>query len=353
MKVFSQKTKYQQKEAMLTIKLTDDCNFRCPYCFQHKKSTFLDSNKISIIMKLIMDMNSSGIETFHIGFFGGEPLLNRSAMHELYSLLERSNIAYYITMTTNGYLLTRDVIETLKIMKVTSVQVTLDGSRRLHDTTRVLADGGGTYDVIFTNILTVFRETEMKIFIRFNMTKQNTTAFCELMDELDSAGIIKSERVQVRINEAIKHDTTEDTEFDDLIYFKNRGEFAKEELRAVRYLIKYGKKVHVPKFCKVSCPFDIQNNLVIGTNLELEYCSGSEKIIGHLDEEGRVVENVLNSSRLARDPFAKPKCISCNLLPLCMGGCALLEYAQGDYCFTGKYVLDDYIRYLVESKEVA
>ncbi|MCM1236362.1 MAG: hypothetical protein NC124_11505 [Clostridium sp.] len=55
-------------------------------------------------------------------------------------------------MVTNGYFLTKDVAQKLAKLKVSSLQVTIDGPKHVHDKRRVLAGGEGTFDKIIQKL---------------------------------------------------------------------------------------------------------------------------------------------------------------------------------------------------------
>jgi len=57
------------------------------------------------------------------------------------------------SIITNGYLLTDSNARMLSsVAGVTTVQVTIDGTKDIHDKRRTLEGGQGTYDVIMQNI---------------------------------------------------------------------------------------------------------------------------------------------------------------------------------------------------------
>jgi len=74
-------------------------------------------------------------------------------------------------MTTNGYLLSPDIFETLTPLGVRRYQVSLDGEREEHDRTRKNRNGSGTYDRIMDNLLYMSGSVhEFEVILRVHFT---------------------------------------------------------------------------------------------------------------------------------------------------------------------------------------
>src|SRR6185369_11165105 len=87
-------------------------------------------------------------------------------------------------MTTNGYLLTRDVFDRLVALGITQYQITFDGPREWHDRKRVRANGGATFDRIWRNLLaTRDRAGEFEIVVRLHVDRENQDAIPEFIDD--------------------------------------------------------------------------------------------------------------------------------------------------------------------------
>lgn len=126
---------------------TDDCNFRCPYCYEDhikRNMTIEYMDKIA----LFVDKNIDRFRGLKVEWFGGEPLLQ---LESIYYLTERlikicnaHKKPFLSGMTTNAYLLTRDVFEKLRKLRFLGYQITLDGLAETHDKQRYLVDGRGS-----------------------------------------------------------------------------------------------------------------------------------------------------------------------------------------------------------------
>jgi uncharacterized protein len=89
----------------------------------------------------------------YITVFGGEPLLN-SPEHKKYieTLLLKANANELdVAIVTNGYHL-KEYIPILKKGRIREVQVTLDGTARVHNSRRMLRGGKSTFEQIVEGI---------------------------------------------------------------------------------------------------------------------------------------------------------------------------------------------------------
>lgn len=63
-------------------------------------------------------------------------------------------------MVTNGYLLTDDKARMLRELGIRHLQITLDGSKKTHDSRRFLLGGKPTYDTIINNLENLLKVDE-------------------------------------------------------------------------------------------------------------------------------------------------------------------------------------------------
>ena len=121
-------------------------------------------------------LDASRAKMLRAMWFGGEPLLEPAVIQTLFArlgeLARSRGAAYRAKVTTNGFLLTRDVSQMLGSVSVEAVVVTLDGVGAAHDATRHLAGGDPTFARIIDNL----RGTRhpFKIAVRHNFHQGNT-----------------------------------------------------------------------------------------------------------------------------------------------------------------------------------
>lgn len=95
----------------LSLIITDDCNFRCAYCFQTKDKKYLAPETLTKGIRFFYPYFEAGV---NIIFFGGEPLLAFEHVRQAVSLLAQLNSqgdkSFTYHLTTNGSLLTPEML---------------------------------------------------------------------------------------------------------------------------------------------------------------------------------------------------------------------------------------------------
>src|SRR5262249_20920132 len=145
---------------------------KCSYCYEVQvgfhgtgKSMSVETGKRSIDMYLERSGNRKYLD---VTFFGGEPLLNFKLVRELvgYSLERASQLDKHITfkLTTNGFLLTREVIDFL-VAHNFAVMISIDGDESANDIHRRDHAGPGVGRTVLTNAKTLI-EAQRKANVR-------------------------------------------------------------------------------------------------------------------------------------------------------------------------------------------
>lgn len=144
----------------LIILPTEYCNFRCTYCYEDFKIGAMDTTVVESL-KNLMRLRAEELDLLAISWFGGEPLLAASTVLNLSTfardLMRGNGKAFRSGMTTNGYTLTPALFMQLLDAGVNRYQISLDGPRELHNRSRRRADGHGTFDRIWSNLLEIAR----------------------------------------------------------------------------------------------------------------------------------------------------------------------------------------------------
>lgn len=175
----------------LIILPTEQCNFRCVYCYEHFERGKMSEETQDSIVRYVEE-NISNYRGLMVGWFGGEPTeamdVVESLSTRLLEICKKYRKAYNAGITTNGYSLTPDVFKRLKRLHVTEYQITLDGIPSIHNKQRVLVDGGPTFDVILNNLVTIKNEIKsstVTFILRTNFSQEmlgNVDEFCEIID---------------------------------------------------------------------------------------------------------------------------------------------------------------------------
>lgn len=162
----------------LIILPTEQCNFRCEYCYESFHPGRLSPELVQSI-KLLIDSRVPGLHILRIGWFGGEPLLARKqileiALHAKQVAMDHPNLAYESGMSTNGYLLSVKTASELVNAGITEYQISLDGTSDYHDSVRVKRNQTGTFKQIWQNLSNLRKsDLDFKINLRVHLSKDN------------------------------------------------------------------------------------------------------------------------------------------------------------------------------------
>lgn len=172
----------------LTILPTEKCNFRCTYCYE---DFLIGRMKPEIVrgVKALISARAPNLAELQINWFGGEPLLALAVMREISShahdLARAHGFQFNGGLTTNGYLLTRPVLDELLELRQNFFQVTLDGWGETHDKTRRRADGNGTFEKIWANLLASRASSKnFEVVLRIHVTTLNQDSLLYLCDQI-------------------------------------------------------------------------------------------------------------------------------------------------------------------------
>ncbi|MGC4010028.1 MAG: radical SAM protein [Pseudomonas sp.] len=175
-----------QSRLELILFATEQCNFRCSYCYEDFKAGRMKPWVVSAVKKLISSRRDS-VKSLSLSWFGGEPLaafdvvssISRHALDVLGAEKVEGNI------TTNAFLLSSEKARELIGYGVRSFHVALDGFGEVHDATRHLAGGGGTFERIWRNLLALRNlELDFDLRLRVHYSKETYKNLDFLLDAL-------------------------------------------------------------------------------------------------------------------------------------------------------------------------
>ncbi len=287
-----------------------------------------------------------------VTWYGGEPTLAFNVIEQLTErFIERFPDYAGASMVTNGYLLDQVKIDRLNDLRITSVQITLDGKQATHDQRRVLRGGRGTYTQILRNIdKLVGSSWEGNCGLRINIDRTNHHEYATLRNELLER--YKGRKVAVfpgHVNACGAQESA------------RQSELCNEEWCAIQ-MDGYRLDGIVPAggFYPGSgllntCIATRAHGYVVGPKGELYKCwedvGKQDMVIGSVHEDPFIT----NPALLARytvgtDPFNDSECMACRVFPACGGGCvkkrmmaAHLSDGDRSYCSPLKEMLEQYL----------
>lgn len=170
---------------------TEKCNFRCTYCYEDYKIGRMEKNTVEAIKMLLSKRAAlNELEFLSVGWFGGEPLLAKDIVFEINEHAQKlsedgKKFRLSSGMTTNGFLLDQNTFIKLVKHGCTQYQISLDGPKEIHNTTRIQANGQGSFDEIWTNLLGMKATDEkFNVTLRVHVTPTNIEDIKRLLHQI-------------------------------------------------------------------------------------------------------------------------------------------------------------------------
>ncbi len=317
-----QMDRYDMTALGLVVAPTMACNMACEYCFESNKNGKMSADIQAAVVNFI-EKKADSLSIVDICWYGGEPLLALDVIEAMTArLLEigrRKNFQYGATMITNGYLLSPEIVDKLVDLRISAIQVTLDGPARIHNKRRALKNGKDSYSRILDNIR--YSATKLRVSVRINVDKAiDESAIEELLQELKAAGL--QQDISVYFGQ-LEPATTVCSNIADNCY--GSVDFSAVEIDYFRLLLQYGFKIEkLPSPISVFCLAQRVNAFVIDHQGFLYRC------FNYAGDPDRAMGNITNPidyhhpnfTRLFNfNAFENNKCQDCSILPLCLGGC--------------------------------
>ena len=338
-------------ELNLVLCPTLGCNFACPYCFENAKDrkTDLMSEDVQKAIANVVDktIEKYGCRRVHVMWYGGEPLLGKEVIENLSKLLieiaEKHSAGYSAMIITNGYLLDEQAVRMLERSRVYKAQITIDGPREIHNKTRILKTGAGSFDRIIENISSVKSSISYKI--RCNLNRENARHIQELQSFIDSTAEKSGNSIELYTCAVWESDAAPETCSITL---------DKEQFMAGDRIVDenaLGKR-------RMSCSVIKLFSMVVdcyGKVYKCEETVGDESaVIGNiLDFKGDLISGLYSSPTCGRGPFTDylgrvfpfddEECMSCKVLPICLGGCVNARLTGRRRCNRARFDPDAYV----------
>lgn len=181
-------TLFSNKSLELIVFPTEQCNFRCTYCYEDFEIGKMQPNIVTGL-KRFLSRRAPDLELLKMDWFGGEPLLATDvifdALEHVNALREKHALKFISGMTTNAYKLKPELLKKLVGAGVTHYQISIDGPESLHNTTRLMRGGKGSFKPIWNNLIKA-RESDLKfhIMLRIHLTPENINEMPLFLEEI-------------------------------------------------------------------------------------------------------------------------------------------------------------------------
>ena len=326
----------------LCLVLSQDCNMRCIYCYENggsfnKTRKIMDCSTIKKIVDWWISKIPQEISLVRVEFYGGEPLLNISgfmyAIEYINEKMKQLNKKVRYFVITNGTLINGEILEVLKINKVT-VTLSIDGDRESQNVNRRLLGNQDSYDIVIQNLHRLL-DLNVRVLARITMTQGNVKRLFNSVVSLWEAGIdevdcfavlTNSEKLRIREDDLIELRKTcemiQKKMVDNLITKKEK--FFGNYLRIIGSLYDNWDKFYP------MCGYYSYKKIYCTPDEELYNC---EKLIGFNSEcLGTVdeIECIQLKERITSHTYSK-KCAECVMRRVCGGYCYADAKQYGNY----------------------
>lgn len=308
---------FSNKMLALAIAPTMECNLACSYCFEkgNKKPGLMTPE---IEDKIVQFVSSQNPKTLSITWFGGEPLLGFPRILSLSRKFMDTGIPFTSSLITNGTLFNDYVIENLHYLNLKRIQISMDGCERDQDARRCFKNGAPTFNIVIGNIRKLLAGCDVRVGVQVTVDHNNLNASEELDDYIAKTFPQYYADRRIAVSKNFVKDRTG--------MGKDSGCFSNEDLiNNDIQLLKNGRpdSISLPD-TSLPCMHKTMSSYAIDAEGYLykclEHLGAPEEAVGSL-AEGRLSISKLAEKMLGNDFLRSEDCLSCNILPLCGGGC--------------------------------
>lgn len=300
---------------LLSILPTYKCNFSCWYCVQHHKNEFISPEIISRIKKHIKTyIQENSISVLELAWFGGEPLLSAESIIDisLYAkeFCKSNHIKFINGITTNGSLLTNELIRDFAEIELNDYQITIDGNREFHNKIRFNKNIKDSFHLICNNIRTILDcIPKCNITLRYNYTANNISN--TIIHDLNNEFPLEYRKKIVFFPRQVWQEDEEkisELKLQELVHNAENSGYIVNTNNDVLHPYCYGEKKHYNTI--------FQNGTVDKcANISLNETRGELSNDGHIiwfKSQPEYQNTIFSTNNI---------CLKCKYLPLCMGPC--------------------------------
>lgn len=310
----------------VVFNITDNCNLRCPYCFNESCSSKSSITKTAKdVISEISNLKNIKVNTITIS--GGEPFLFKG--RDLISIIEESKkIAKRVGINTNGTIIPDEFGNIIKLCD--TISVSLDGN---NEDTNSATRGKGNFQRTINFIERVVNlDCSEKLWLSVTASKYNYKYVPQILD------VAKKYKIDMGVNFIFEIGSAIDNVVDLRI-----PEEAERELR--KQLFEYADRIEYPKYPSKFYVSEIQlakktcanANMLFIDDTYVYPCPGMKEEryqLGCITELEKCLVNPIRQQLLGLNSFDQYKYDKCKRCPakfFCGGGCYAMEMTE-DRC---------------------
>lgn len=331
------------RRAVIGVVTTYDCNLCCTYCyekgFQNRNLAITEETYSDIVKYIKKYICLYKLTDLRILFTGGEPTLKKDIIikisKEISSYCHKLNINFCFSIVTNGTINFIDIVPQLCLYGLDIIQISLDGPEEIHNNRRLAEFNAFQKSVSFISQLT--NVAQLSVIIRTNIDEHNAKYVEDMLSEISPYiegrnvffDFIQTEEPLCNRNNEV---SKQKKEVDDI-------------LKAYRSIKKFGFKLVKVNPFHSECANSVEEGCFVDPSGNIYKCGGmlgnGKESLGSIKNTSSLKENV----KKYIDIKVSDECLSCNLFPICGGGCIYQKHY-------GKQCNDEYkSRVLLKLKE--
>jgi uncharacterized protein len=324
----------------ILIATTWECNLKCSYCFVSRRGLTASQQRMTpeLAVRVVdaLDKGLKHIETISLHFYGGEPLMNLSAMS---AMLARAKDAYpgrfRFSITTNGV---NDSPEVFDILREGNFQVVLsiDGPAEIHDACRRTTSGRPTHAAVMRFLKLLHSRTPCRVrassVVRSGWSLDQASTYLRSLpiDVIKAQAVRLPSKLKYSLNKKEKRTYLNDLDKigSTVIAELEAGKIPRDDRFSARVL-QLLQGTDRSFFCGAGeTVFGIMPD---GTVLPCVLLEAGSNRLGHIDDD--TASWVTAGRRWRSERRLKTECKSCPAFSLCGGGCpAILPVCGDDEC---------------------
>lgn len=310
----------------LTIAPTTACNFNCVYCYEAGIAPLSANSQPNLLEDTVSFVKLfKNTKYLRVTWYGGEPLLQFDYIKKLSYRLMGLFDSYEAHMVTNAYLLDKTISHQLKNLRISAIQVTIDGLEEIHNKRRPHKQNNDSFQRIIHNLDDLFSiYPEIRVGFRINVDKSNKYEFSQIYSYLkDRYG-----KYNINVHPGFVTDDFSTEPNNCCFEIDEVNEFVLEQYD------QYGIQISLyPRSVFGECCARHITSFVIGPQGELYKCWNdigiAEKTTGKVNEVS-LSDDLLLKYLLENDTLSDANCENCFCFPICEGGCPYKRIYQKD-----------------------
>jgi uncharacterized protein len=324
-----------QEHLDLTIVPTLACNFTCAYCFEKKSPLRLSEKDRRDIVDFCARIIGPQTRSVVLHWYGGEPTLRvddiRRLSPPILRRVEETGCSFVSEIYTNAWKLDEAVCRVLREeCRVTTLMISLDGPKEVHNSMRSGPGGIGDFDVIMERIKLALRYFHVKL--RIHCHTRNYGRVEELLGQLHSLGFQTmggpfGNKLFVHFSKLYDFSSACKHVKEIRIPHQDWGDLQCDYMecaQAFGFSVDWLPKRHMGKYCNSQREYAY----VIAPRGYLYKCYRDD-FADPRQSVGRISDPEIPRKYVqGEDATDRPECQDCLYLPVCSGFCPLSAWAE-------------------------